>query len=107
MVISSRRFTARNESFVCRVCKKEVPKSTKSYRNHCPFCLSSLHVDIFPGDRLEKCHGVMIAKALEQKNGKWIIVHECQTCGKKQKNKAAEDDSQEALILVSKKSAQQ
>jgi len=105
MVISSRRFTARNENFICVVCKKEVSASKKSYRNHCPFCLSSLHVDIFPGDRMEKCHGVMSAKKLEQKRGKWIIVHQCQLCGKEQKNKTAEDDSQEALVLVAKKSS--
>lgn len=54
---------------------------------------------------MEKCHGVMSAKKLEQKRGKWIIVHQCQLCGKEQKNKTAEDDSQEALVLVAKKSS--
>ena len=104
MIISSRRFTARNESFICAVCKKEVSASKKSYRNHCPFCLSSLHVDVFPGDRQEECHGIMDARKIEQKNGTWVIVHKCQVCGKEQKNKSADDDSQEALLSVVKKS---
>jgi len=104
--IQTPRFTARNESFACLNCGKQVEKTKRSYRNHCPFCLASLHVDIFPGDRLEKCHGIMDALALEQKKSKWVIIHKCQLCGKEQKNKTAEDDSQEALVLVAKKSAQ-
>lgn len=53
---------------------------------------------------MEKCHGIMEAKSLEQKNGKWLIVHKCRLCNKEQKNKTAEDDLLEALILVTKKS---
>ena len=37
-----------NEAFVCKVCGRTVvPQGAGSeHRNHCPNCLSSLHVDI-------------------------------------------------------------
>ena len=41
------------DSFTCRVCGRLVtPQGAGSgHRNHCPNCLSSLHVDEEPGDR--------------------------------------------------------
>jgi len=99
------RFTARNEDFTCLNCDRQVEKTKSSYRNHCPFCLASLHVDVFPGDRLESCHGIMDAVALNQKHGEWIIKHRCRTCGKEQNNKTAKDDSKEALLDLAKNSA--
>ena len=40
-------------TFNCEHCGKEVlPLSDGSYRNHCPYCLYSKHVDIVLGDRL-------------------------------------------------------
>mgnify|MGYP002707339772 FL=1 len=48
-----------NEAFVCKVCGRTVvPQGAGSeHRNHCPNCLSSLHVDIEPGDRAADCGG--------------------------------------------------
>ena len=43
------RFTKNDAGFTCRVCGKEVLPLGYTSRNHCPFCLSSLHVDINPG----------------------------------------------------------
>ena len=50
-----------NESFVCKVCGKTVvPTGAGSdHRNHCPYCLSSQHLDNEPGDRAAECGGVM------------------------------------------------
>ena len=49
-----------NTGFICQNCGKEVlPLTDGSYRNHCPFCLYSLHVDIIPGDRASDCGGIM------------------------------------------------
>lgn len=50
-----------SEAFVCRVCGcTAVPQGAGSeHRNHCPNCLSSLHVDIEPGDRAADCGGIM------------------------------------------------
>ena len=39
-----------SDTFVCKVCGRTViPENAGSdHRNHCPNCLSSLHVDIAP-----------------------------------------------------------
>ena len=45
------------DAFTCKVCGRLcTPESAGSdHRNHCPNCLSSLHVDIEPGDRASYC----------------------------------------------------
>ena len=55
--MNTRNFTVIDEEFICNNCGKKVPKLGYSCRNHCPYCLHSLHVDVNPGDRLETCHG--------------------------------------------------
>lgn len=82
--------------FICEYCGKEVlPLTNGSYRNHCPFCLYSKHVDNMPGDRLSRCKGPMKPVGLEYKPGKWYqIVHVCIKCGAKKVNKIAEDSLQ-------------
>lgn len=86
-----------NTNFICVVCSKHVMAlQNGSYRNHCPFCLSSLHVDdVTPGDRANICHGIMKAFRLSH-NGKkgWQITHKCIKCGKEQLNLVAQNDIQ-------------
>jgi hypothetical protein len=86
-----------NVGFTCLVCLQHVmPLKSGSYRNHCPFCLSSLHVDdAVPGDRKSTCHGVMRAFRMKF-NGKkgWQIVHKCTKCGTEKVNRIAEHDVQ-------------
>ena len=50
-----------HDSFTCKVCGRLcTPQGAGSdHRNHCPNCLSSLHVDIEPGDRASDCGGIM------------------------------------------------
>ena len=50
-----------SDSFTCKVCGRLcTPENAGSgHRNHCPNCLSSLHVDIEPGDRESDCGGIM------------------------------------------------
>ncbi len=44
----------------CNNCDEQVFRlNNGSYRNHCPFCLFSLHVDNIPGDRNNTCKGLM------------------------------------------------
>ncbi|MDO8512352.1 MAG: RNHCP domain-containing protein [bacterium] len=100
MTLQTRKFTAINEAFACLNCGKQVEKTKSSYRNHCPFCLCSQHVDVFPGDRLENCHGIMTAVGLTQKHNEWIITHRCRTCDKEQNNKVAIDDSKDELLRL-------
>ncbi len=49
------------DTFTCKVCGRLVTpdEAGTDHRNHCPNCLSSLHVDIEPGDRESDCGGVM------------------------------------------------
>jgi DNA-directed RNA polymerase subunit RPC12/RpoP len=84
-----------NTSFVCANCNQEVlPLINGSYRNHCPFCLHSVHVDQdVPGDRLSTCHGLMRPISIEYKSKKgYQIVFQCTKCGQKSRNKVATDD---------------
>lgn len=88
-------FIARQEPFVCGHCGKDVdPLPQGSYRNHCPHCLWSKHVDAEgPGDRASVCQGMMAPTELDQRGGKgWLIVHVCEKCKKRIPNKAAPDD---------------
>lgn len=108
--MSARRFTVQgtNNSFVCEFCQAAVqPLQNGSVRNHCPVCLHSKHVDVFPGDRAATCHGVMEPISLEQHSKKgWIITHRCTKCGYQGRNRAALDDPQpddwDTLIRLSR-----
>ena len=99
-----------NTDFICVVCQKYImPLMHGSYRNHCPFCLSSLHVDeMTPGDRKSNCHGIMRAIDLKL-NGKkgWQIMHKCMRCGAEKFNKIADGDVQSddwnEIVRLSKK----
>ena len=63
------------------------------HRNHCPNCLSSLHVDEEPGDRASDCGGIMEPVAVwVRKGGEWAIIHRCKRCGKLSSNRVAADD---------------
>ncbi|MFA6523562.1 MAG: RNHCP domain-containing protein [Candidatus Peribacteraceae bacterium] len=88
-------FIARQEPFTCEHCGASVsPLEKGSYRNHCPHCLWSKHVDAAgPGDRASVCQGLMEPLSLDHDGKKgWMIVHLCQKCGKQIPNKAAPDD---------------
>ena len=82
-----------NTSFKCINCLKNIePLNNGSYRNHCPLCLISLHVDIEQGDRKNHCGGIMLPCHLIYKKKKgWQIVHKCQKCGYEKSNKIAEN----------------
>lgn len=94
-------FVENNQPFSCIVCGKQVKKHPTSSRNHCNWCLTSLHVDIEPGDRKNTCKGVMKPIGIETKEGKTQIVYVCTDCGKRGKNVVAPDDNMEEIIAVS------
>lgn len=98
------KFTKIDEEFVCEHCGKQVPKLGYTSRNHCPYCLYSKHVDVYPGDRSEECHGLLepIEVELNSKKG-YVIVFRCQKCGKIRKNKVAKDDNMDKIIALSAK----
>lgn len=85
-----------NVGFVCEHCGTEVaPLENGSYRNHCPFCLHSKHVDMHPGDRANPCRGIMEPRGLKYHSKKgWQIVHRCLKCREERFNVAAEYGNQ-------------
>ncbi len=90
----SDKFIKINESFKCVYCGIFNERDTHgSCRNHCTECLYSLHVDIYPGDRREKCNGIMKPIQIESIGGKNIIYHICLVCNKIKKNKSSIDDN--------------
>ena len=106
-----KKFTKINESFECEKCGKEViPTDSGTYRDHCPFCLYSKHVDINPGDRSNPCKGLLEPIDLEKgKKDSMVLVYKCQKCGETVRNKMAlktkaqPDDYDLALKIVKEK----
>ncbi len=94
----SKKFQRKKENFVCENCGQMV--NGNGYTNHCPQCLWSKHVDINPGDRMEKCGGMMKPISVDLKNGKYGVLHKCIKCGFKKKNKIIDDDNFDMVIKV-------
>lgn len=101
--------------FRCAHCHLYV--STQSFvsgvqnRNHCPFCLWSLHVDLTKaGDRLSACNSQMKPIGLTSKKifkkyggnipGELMLIHQCTGCGKFSINRIAADDNSEIIYQV-------
>ena len=103
MDFESKRFIKNDNGFVCVNCEKEVRPLGYTSRNHCPYCLFSLHVDIMPGDRNNPCGGVLEPILSEPgpnlKKG-YVITFKCKNCGEKIRNKAANDDNKNLLIKL-------
>lgn len=97
-----------NEGFRCENCGVAVlPLIGGGYRNHCPRCLWSKHVDGIPGDRGDICHAMMAPVRVEA-DGKrgWMLVHRCLRCGHVRRNRMAlhdprqPDDFDAAIVLA-------
>lgn len=91
-----------DESFICVNCGKEVKPLGYTSRNHCPYCLHSLHVDITPGDRANPCKGILKPIGIGNSNKKgYIINFKCEKCGAIVNNKCADDDDFNKIIEIS------
>ena len=92
-------FSKNDSGFICANCKREVKPLVYSSRNHCPYCLCSLHLDENPGDRACDCGGIMrpISAAPDPKKD-FIITFKCDKCGVVRRNKSAKDDDRKKLI---------
>ncbi len=95
----SSQFIRTKENFVCEKCGFAVKGD--GYTNHCPECLWSKHVDVFPGDRAAECGGLMEPIGVEIKNKEYIITHKCVKCGHIKPNKAVSADNFDMLIQIS------
>lgn len=94
------KFIKTKEDFTCERCGHKVKGS--GYTNHCPKCLWSKHVDINPGDRAAACGGLMKPVDLYFGKQKWIIEHQCQSCGYKSKDKIRENDDFDEAVRLEK-----
>jgi DNA-directed RNA polymerase subunit RPC12/RpoP len=106
------------ESFKCLNCEKIVREDNAigtKHRNHCLYCLWSLHLDkAISGDRKAICKGKMEPLGLtfkkegmnkygKEKEGEIMIIHKCIECGKISINRiAGDDDTKEILDLFEK-----
>ena len=97
----TKNFKKNDGGFICANCGREVGPLKYTSRNHCPFCLFSLHADIMPGDRANTCGGilepVLSEPSSDLKKG-YVIIFKCVKCGEKIRNRAASDDNQKLLI---------
>ena len=89
--------------FTCKHCGRLITPSGagSGHRNHCPNCLTSLHLDIEPGDRAADCGGLMDAVAVWVKaRGEWAVIHRCRRCGAFSSNRVAADDNPMKLMSI-------
>lgn len=95
-----KKFIQKKEDFICNHCGEKVHGT--GYTNHCPKCLWSQHIDINPGDRASQCLGMMRPVDFYLQNQDWIVVHECEKCGYKKKNKVTPEDDFDEVIRLEK-----
>ncbi|GAA1118716.1 MULTISPECIES: RNHCP domain-containing protein [Nesterenkonia] len=91
---------AENTGFDCLHCGKSIPAQRGgSYRNHCPHCLYSRHVDITPGDRAANCGAEMAPVGVDHSGKKgFLLLHRCTRCGQVDRNRLAPDDDMDRVI---------
>lgn len=96
-----KRFKVLDEEFICENCKNKVNKLNYSSRDHCPYCLFSKHVDIFPGDRQNECKGPLVPVSIEKFRDSYKIIYKCSKCDEIHKNIMARDDNMDLIIKLS------
>ena len=90
--MEQKRFSKKDDGFICAHCGKEVKPLGYTSRDHCPFCLWSLHVDVNPGDRANDCRGNLVPiKAYPDPRKGYIIAYRCDKCGEIHRNRAAHE----------------
>src|SRR3989344_2093340 len=92
----SLKFQKKIEDFSCEYCGIYVTGS--GFTNHCPKCLWSKHVDVYPGDREEVCKGLMEPIRVSLDRDGYFIHHRCIRCGLERRNKAAKGDNLDMLL---------
>lgn len=90
-----------DESFTCTICGKKVEKLGYTARDHCPYCLHSIHVDNNPGDRECNCKGVLVPKGIVKYRNTYKIAYQCLKCGMSKVNIVADDDNNDLIIELS------
>ena len=95
-----------DNGFVCRNCGREVDPLRYTSRDHCPYCLYSIHIDIVPGDRACRCLGSLVPFAVEPSAKKgYVILYRCDKCGEIKRNKSADDDDFNVMLEIQRNNA--
>ena len=101
--MATTKFQRKQEDFVCEHCGASVKGN--GYTNHCPQCLWSKHVDVFPGDRDAGCGGMMEPESIEGTTPNYRIVHKCSRCGFARRNNVSSEDNVDAILAIIRKNA--
>ena len=103
------------KGFECIHCHRWVPFDKfigTHFRNHCPHCLWSKHVDEKKsGDRQTFCRGDMEPIGLtfkkegfdkygKSRQGELMVIHQCQDCGQISINRLAADDDPQIVLKI-------
>ena len=94
------------DDFLCKVCGRTVMQASTGsrHRNHCPYCLYSIHLDNIPGDRRANCGGIMEPIGVwARRDGEWAVIHRCSICGVLHSNRIAADDDAVKLLMIALK----
>ena len=102
-LMNERKFRRKKEDFICARCGVAV--TGDGYTNHCPACLFSRHVDVFPGDRAASCGGLMEPVSSRMKNGEERILHRCVVCGHERENRVDDGDDRNVLLRMARDAA--
>lgn len=90
-----------SEKFKCINCHAVVEPLNFGIRNHCNKCLFSLHLDIFPNDNANACHGLMKpVEILYNEENEMLLLHKCISCGKTSRAKVALDDNYNEIYKI-------
>ncbi len=96
-------FIKNDNEFICINCGNKVEKLKYTSRDHCNYCLYSVHVDITPGDRKNDCRGMLVPINIELNSKKGeVIIYKCNKCGSIVKNIVANDDNRDAIYEIIK-----
>ncbi|OGI25122.1 MAG: hypothetical protein A3J76_02810 [Candidatus Moranbacteria bacterium RBG_13_45_13] len=98
--MQSKKFQRRIEDFECENCGAKVKGN--GYTDHCPVCLWGKHMDIYPGDRVNICHGMMKPVRVIKKGDGYVIEYRCMKCEHQFRVKLAQNDNFEALIRITR-----
>ncbi len=101
MVNQPKKFQKRVEDFICDKCG--VINIGNGFTNHCSKCLWSKHVDINPGDRAEKCCGMMDPIKIDFEKREYFINHKCIKCGYRRRKVVEKNDDFDTVIAIVKK----
>jgi hypothetical protein len=97
--MQTKTFQKNKEDFKCENCGHD--NVGDGYTNHCNECLYSKHVDVNPGDRAEKCCGLMKPIEIFNRGAEAFLKHKCLSCNFIKNNKVSKEDSFDEIISIS------